>query len=154
MKLCVLEDQWRLSSPSSFMDIRRKTFIPVSRNYVPALLGTHFLTTQTERDAAIAGYDKYLDPLRDLSTKKDLDKLNLDSAIARLKDIDNKQRSLAASVARSQFKGSLNPLGVNFGTQNSPLKTTHGGDAMDLSSADLRPHGPLSQEEKGNAVET
>lgn len=54
------------------------------------------------RDAAITGYDKYLDSLWDLwflnlnfelkqaiIYERDLDKLDLDSAIARLQDIDN-----------------------------------------------------------------
>lgn len=118
---------------------------------------------EIRRDAAIAGYDKYLDPLRDLIFlnlslelkqaivyERDLDKLDLDSAIARLQDIDNKQRSLATSVAKSRFRGNLNSVGFNSGiqSQNSPLTTTQGGDAMDISSACVRPRGPLSQEEK------
>lgn len=118
--------------------------------------------SEIRRDAAIAGYGKYLNPLRNLIFlnlsfelkqaifyEKNLDKLDLDSAIACSQDIDNKQGPLAASVAKSRYRG-LNSVGFNLGiqSQNSPLTITQGGDAMDISSVNVRPHGPLSQEEK------
>ena len=79
---------------------------------------SHFFTwiSEIRRDAAISGYDKYPEPLRDivflnlslelkqaLIYEKDFEKLDFDNAIARLQDIDNKQRSYAASANKSRF---------------------------------------------------
>lgn len=116
---------------------------------------------EMRRDAAIAGYDKHLGPLRDIIFlnlslelkqaivhEKDIDNLDLDSAISRLQDIDNKQRSFAASAAKFRPKSFLSPFTGHPNNQSSSLTTTQGGDEMDLSSASVRPHGKLSQEEK------
>ena len=116
--------------------------------------------SEIRRDAAISGYDKYPEPLRDivflnlslelkqaLIYEKDIEKLDFDNAIARLQDIDNKQRSYAASANKSRFRAPFAPnLYTSQPTNN--LTTTQGGDAMDLSASYSRPRGPLTDEEK------
>lgn len=116
---------------------------------------------EIRRDAAIAGYDKLAGPLRDIIfmnlslelkqaiiNDNDIDNLDLNQAIARLQDIDNKRRAFDAAAAKKRYR---NPINSSVLTSNLPkehLTTSQGGDAMDLSSASIRPHGPLSQEEK------
>lgn len=82
--------------------------------------------------------------------EKDIDNLDLNQAIARLQDIDNKQISLAVLASRLRYR---NPVIPNIGTnsydhQSTQLTTTQGGDAMDLSAVNVRPHGPLTPQEK------
>ncbi|POS81975.1 hypothetical protein EPUL_006623 [Erysiphe pulchra] len=118
---------------------------------------------EIRRDAAIAGYDKHLGPLRDLIFlnlsfelkqavvhEKDIDNLDLDRAIARLQDIDNKQRSLAALASKLRYRSPVIPSisASSYDYQSTQLTTTQGGDAMDLSAVNVRPHGPLSPQEK------
>lgn len=115
---------------------------------------------EIRRDAAIAGYDRHLGPLRDIIFlnlslelkkaiihEKDIDNLDLDNAIARLQDIDSKQRSFVATASKSRFRNSFNPFIGHLENQGNALKA-ESEDAMDLSSANVRPHGPLKQEEK------
>lgn len=78
----------------------------------------------------------------------DIDHLDLNQAIARLQDIDNKRRAFAASTTKMRYRNSTNSYTPNTSRPSEGLTTSQGGDAMDLSSATLRPHAPLSQEEK------
>lgn len=115
---------------------------------------------EIRRDAATAGYDKYPGPLRDiiflninlelkqaLIYEKDIESLDLDNAIARLQDIDNKQRSFASSASKLRYKLPSPQIISSYNTNSSPT-TTQGGDAMDLSASKIRAKGPLSEEEK------
>ncbi|KHJ32848.1 hypothetical protein EV44_g3482 [Erysiphe necator] len=112
-------------------------------------------------DAAISGYDKFAEPLRDtiirnLSMKlkqafiykKGIENLDLDSAMARLQDTHNKKRPNAAPASKFRFRAPTTP-DVNNTQPNEHLTTTQGGDSMDLSASYSRPRGPFSEEEKG-----
>lgn len=115
--------------------------------------------SEIRRDAAIAGYDKHLKPLRDiiflnlslelkhaLIHDREIENLNLDEAISRLQDIENKQRSYSEAASKVKPRNIASQRQTPIFRQN--LTTTQGGDAMDLSANQLRPQGPISPEEK------
>ncbi|KAI0998628.1 hypothetical protein K3495_g9567, partial [Podosphaera aphanis] len=113
---------------------------------------------EIRRDAAIAGYENTqaltdivflninLELQRALINEKDIDMLKFDEAVARLQDIDKRQRRFAESAANYRARKFLpQQISPNSSTQ---LTTTQGGDAMDLSASNVLPRGPLSQEKK------
>ncbi|RKF55857.1 hypothetical protein GcC1_200053, partial [Golovinomyces cichoracearum] len=78
----------------------------------------------------------------------DTDHLDLNQAIARPQDIDNKRRALIASTAKMRYRNPTNSYTHNASHPSEGLTTSQGGDAMNLSSVNFRPHAPLSQEDK------
>ncbi|KAI0992067.1 hypothetical protein K3495_g16119, partial [Podosphaera aphanis] len=64
----------------------------------------------------------------------------------RLQDIDNRQRAFSDALTKNRPSRFLPPLTSDSYAADSPLTTTQGGDAMDLSATNF--HGPLSVEEK------
>ena len=109
------------------------------------------------RDAAIAGYESESRPLRDLIFynmsielkkalvhERDIDNLNFDEAIARLQDIDNRQRSVSTLLSKNfdQKRQFTRPSPTN----NPVLMANN--DPMDLSLVESQHRGPLSNEEK------
>ncbi|KAI0998890.1 hypothetical protein K3495_g9307 [Podosphaera aphanis] len=113
---------------------------------------------EIRRDAAIAGYENTqaltdivflninLELQRALINEKDIDMLKFDEAVARIQDIDNRQRCLAESAANYRARKFL-PYQISSNPY-AQLTTTQGGDAMDLSISNVMPRGPLPQEEK------
>lgn len=112
---------------------------------------------EIRRDAAIAGYDSNSRPLRDLIFynmslelkkalvhERDIDNLNFDEAIARLQDIDNRQRAIFNLVSKSNDRKAQFSRSLSTPMPNLALK----GDPMDLSLVDTQRRGPLSREEK------
>ena len=118
---------------------------------------------EIRRDASIAGYMSDSKPLCDLIFynmsielkkalvhERDIDELDLDKAIARLQDIDNRQRAIAALVSKSGERRNLfnqQPRDHHFSSTWSN-NAQQAGEPMDLSASRFQRRGPLSQEEK------
>ncbi|KAI0994740.1 hypothetical protein K3495_g13441 [Podosphaera aphanis] len=116
---------------------------------------------EVRRDAAISRYDKYPEPLRDiiflnfslklkkaLIHEKDIEELSLDQTVARLQNIENKQRSLADSMAKLNPRRPFLPNSPLVNHPNINLTLTQGGDAMDLSATRFQPRGPVAPQER------
>ena len=116
---------------------------------------SHWIT-DIRKDASIAGYDFESRSLRNLIFynmslelkkalvhEKDIDMLDLDSAIARLQDMENRLRTVENLVSDHNSRY-LQPAISNNLVQNRPRI----GDPMDLSALGIRHQGPLTQEEK------
>lgn len=112
---------------------------------------------EIRKDAAIAGYELNSRSLLDLVYynmsielkqalvhERDIDSLKFDQAIARLQDIDNRQRAVASLISnhRKRHQNVFQPA------QSYSHSTAHTGDPMDLSAASSSKKGPLTQEEK------
>lgn len=111
---------------------------------------------EIRRDAAIAGYSSTSQPLRDLVFynmslelkkalvhERDIDNLSFDEAIARLQDIDNRQRAVFSHISRGNDR-----KGEYFQTSSNISKPAPNDDPMDLSAINTQRRGALSQEEK------
>lgn len=111
-------------------------------------------------DAAIAGYENSrelrnivflnlsLELQQSLIYERDIYSLGYNEAVARLQDIDNRLQTFSQNMAKYRTRGkALAPPG-NAQLSTNQIKTTQGGDAMDLSAVKSQFRGPLSDEEK------
>lgn len=112
---------------------------------------------EIRKDASIAGYDLDSRSLLDLVLfnmsielkqalvhERDIESLKFDQVIARLQDIDNRQRAISRLISnhrnrrQNTFQPSLPP----------PQGPIQAGDPMDLSATSSPKKGPLTKEEK------
>lgn len=111
---------------------------------------------EIRKDASIAGYDLDSRSLLDLVFynmsielkqalvhERDIDSLRFDQAIARLQDIDNRQRAIASLLSNRSKRQNL--FQASQPSSHSPIQA---GDPMDLSAISNSKKGPLTQEEK------
>lgn len=112
---------------------------------------------EIRRDAAIAEYDYDSRHLKDLIFhnlslelqqaiiyEQNIDKLSLNEVVARLQDIENRQKAFANAITKSNRR-----MPINFqALQMTPNQAAEAGDPMDLSAAQLQPRSRLSIDEK------
>lgn len=112
---------------------------------------------EVRRDAAIADYDYESRHLRDLIFhnlnlelqqaliyERDIERLSLNEVVARLQDIENRQKAFQNAVSRSNRR-----IPFNFrAPQVTSSQSAQIGEPMDLSAAQIQPRSRLSLEEK------
>lgn len=115
---------------------------------------------EIRRDAAIAGYENTrelrnivflnlsLELQQALIYERDIYALDFNEAISRLQDIDNRIQTFSRNLARHNTRANQSSWPKNLQSLSTPLTTTQGGDAMDLSAVSSQHRGPLSDEEK------
>ena len=112
---------------------------------------------EIRKDASIAGYDLDSRSLLDLIFynmsielkqalvhERDIDSLKFDQVIARLQDIDNRQRAISRLISNHRNRRQ-NILQPSFQPSQGPIQA---GDLMDLSATSSSKKGPLTKEEK------
>lgn len=116
---------------------------------------------EMRQDAAIAGYESNSRHLRDLVFfnmslelkqalvhERDIDLLDFDSAIARLQDIENRQRAIENLVSKHNGRRAQPFLPIPPAPSRADV-----GDPMDLSTSAVQWQGPLTQEERNRRRE-
>lgn len=112
---------------------------------------------EIRRDAAIAEYDHDSRHLKDLIFhnmslelqqaliyERDIDKMGVNEIVARLQDIENRQKSFANAISKSNLRAPY----IFQPSLPRPIQATQSEDPMDLSAVKLQPRSHLSAEEK------